>query len=153
MTERRVRYIGPGHTQVRYAHRILDIKFSETDKAFRRKLKNREARKSEPYKGSPSVKVVKTKTASAKKPKAVRIPTDYEYDEKDIYKMKKINDEYRRMKNRDDLDKGRYTKEDMRALLKDVHWEEYCGHSRWKFDDRSLVREFQNYLLQSRGMY
>lgn len=153
MTERRVRYIAPGHTQVRYAHRILDIKFKESDKSFRRKLKNRGARKSEPYKGCTAVKP-KPKVAKPKAVKKVVKPTKpLKYTDTQEYKEARLTDEYRRMRNRSELDKGGYTKEDMRALLKDSHWEEHCGHSRWKSDDRSLVREFKKYLIYNRNMY
>ena len=157
MAERKVRYIAPGHTQVRYAHRILDIRFKETESAFKRKLKNRDAhRASGPYKNSPTVKTVKLSkapTVKAKKPKTAKEPKPFRYTDTEEYKIRKLKDDYRMMKNREDLETGRYTKEDMRALLKDSHWEEYCGHSRWKFDDRSLVKEFQNYLMHNKGMY
>lgn len=43
--------------------------------------------------------------------------------------------------------------EDMRALLKDDHWEEVCGHTRWKYDRNSTIKEFRRYQMSHRGMY
>lgn len=43
--------------------------------------------------------------------------------------------------------------EDMRALLKDDHWEEVCGHTRWKYDRNSTIKEFKRYQMSHRGMY
>lgn len=43
--------------------------------------------------------------------------------------------------------------EDMRALLKDDHWEEVCGHTRWKYDRNSTLKEFRRYQMAHRGMY
>lgn len=43
--------------------------------------------------------------------------------------------------------------EDMRALLKDDHWEEVCGHTRWKYDRNSTVKEFRKYQMAHRHMY
>ena len=43
--------------------------------------------------------------------------------------------------------------EEMRALLKDEHWEEVCNHTRWKYDRKSTIKEFNRYLMSHRGMY
>lgn len=43
--------------------------------------------------------------------------------------------------------------EDMRALLKDDHWEEVCGHTRWKYDRNSTIKEFRKYQMAHRHMY
>lgn len=43
--------------------------------------------------------------------------------------------------------------EDMRATLKDEHWEEVCGHSRWKWDKQSTIKEYNRYLRDHRFMY
>lgn len=43
--------------------------------------------------------------------------------------------------------------EDMRAVLKDEHWEEVCGHSRWKWDKQSTIKEYNRYLRDHRFMY
>ena len=43
--------------------------------------------------------------------------------------------------------------EDMRALLKDEHWEEVCGHKRWLFDRKSTIKEYNKYMMAHRNMY
>lgn len=43
--------------------------------------------------------------------------------------------------------------EEMRAILKDDHWEEVCGHSRWKWDKQSTIKEYHRYLRDHRFMY
>ena len=43
--------------------------------------------------------------------------------------------------------------EDMRALLKDDHWEEVCGHTRWKYDRNSTIKEFRKYQMAHRHIY
>ena len=43
--------------------------------------------------------------------------------------------------------------EDMRALLRDEHWEEVCHHSRWKWDNASTIKEYNRYLMEHRSMY
>lgn len=43
------------------------------------------------------------------------------------------------------LKKDSYTVEDMRALLKDDHWEEVSGNKRWMHDSRETVKEFVKY--------
>lgn len=42
---------------------------------------------------------------------------------------------------------------DMRALLKDAHWEEVCGHKRWMFDNKTLIKEFKRYQQEYQRMY
>ena len=50
-------------------------------------------------------------------------------------------------------DAARMGVEDMRALLKGEHWEEVCGHSRWKYDKKSTIKEFNKYQMSRRGRY
>ena len=129
---RTVQFVEPGHTRVTYANRILDIKFKETDKAFAAKKKRH-------------AKAVRQRNESRNGPKkkTYRAPKDeYSYRrDRDLYMDEMISDT---------LSVDGYDVPEMRALLKDEHWEEVCNHTRWKYDDKSLVREFRKY-LDSRG--
>ncbi len=129
---RSVKFIAPGHTQVTYANRILDIKFKETPKAFAAKKKRH-------------AKAVRQRNESLNGPKkrTYRAPKDeYAYRrDRDLYMDEMISDT---------LSVDGYNVQEMRALLKDEHWEEECNHTRWKHDDKALVKEFRKY-LDSRG--
>ena len=129
---RSVQFLEPGLTRVTYANRILDIKFKETPKAFEAKKKRH-------------AKAVRQRNEALNGPKkrTYRAPKDeYAYRrDRDLYMDEMISDT---------LSVDGYDTQEMRALLKDEHWEEECGHTRWKYDDKSLVREFKKY-RSSRG--
>ena len=48
------------------------------------------------------------------------------------------------------LGKDVYTIEDMRAKLRDDHWEEVVGNRRWNYDPKETVRQFNKYLKTSK---
>ena len=138
---RTVRYVGPGHTQVNYASRILDIRFKETQEEF---LKKQTARR-----------------RKAAKLAAKNRNSDDLYLDRDEYgnavmvtktgrkadlKGKSRTDKGKKSIVKANLRKDAYTIEDMRALLADDHWEEVCGNRRWNYDKAATVREFNKYL-------
>ena len=134
--ERSVKYAGPGHTIVTYPNRKLDIRFPETEKQFeaRKKARRRKAGR---------------KGGSA--PKGIR--PQYLYEDGELtYGQKRTRDKYSSYRISKGLASDEYNTDDMRALLKDAHWEEVCGHSRWKYDNKSLVREFGKYQKKYGGM-
>lgn len=138
---RTVRYVGPGHTQVRYASRILDIRFKETQEEF---LKKQTARRRK----------------AAKLAAKNRNPDDLYLDRDEYGNAVMVTKTGRKadLKGKSRADKGKksivkanlrkdaYTIEDMRALLADDHWEEVCGNRRWNYDKAATVREFNKYL-------
>lgn len=61
-------------------------------------------------------------------------------------KSRKQTDKGRKAIVKKKLSKDEYTLEDMRALLKDDHWEEVSGNKRWMYDRDATVKEFNRYL-------
>lgn len=102
---RTVEYVAPGHTRVNYHHRVLDIRFKESQAHFDHKTgRDAESRgRARAEKGQRAITAAKLK-------------------------------------------RDKYTLEDMRALLRDDHWEEVCGNKRWNYDGKATVREFNKYL-------
>lgn len=138
---RKVKYVEPGHTIVYYPHRTLHIYFKESKASFDKKAKLRRrhsAQNGQPKKVDDSVYV------------------DFDQNGKMIYVSasgRDVTDRVKtstaRGKNRDigqKLMRDKYTTEDMRALLRDDHWEEVCGNRRWNYDPKATVREFNKYL-------
>lgn len=137
--KRKTKRVGPGHTVVDYPKRTLHIYFTETKTSYDKKTKAR--RKASARKGA------KTRRNSA---------PQYTYDpDTGLYRTKsgKITNapvrqmyEYNSGSYRSGAKSDKYGElSDMRALLKDAHWEEYCGHKRWLTNDTSLIREYQAY--------
>ena len=149
-SKRTTQYVGPGHTRVRYAHRTLDIRFKESEARFKQRQKSR--RKKGAKKG-----------ASHRSPRKRddSIYVDFVNGEM-VYVDAKGRDVS--LKARGYADRGtdmiiqknlrddKYTIEEMRALLKDDHWEEECGNKRWMYDSKATVREFNKY-KKSRRYY
>ena len=131
---RTVRYEGPGHTVVGYENRILDIRFRESQKQYDARKRAR-------------------KRAAARKGAAHRSPRVSYYNGEMTYAQRSNAEKGMRRIYEKGLNRDEYTKEDMRALLKDAHWEEVCGHSRWKYDNKTLVKEFNKYMKERGGMY
>ena len=133
---RTVQYIGPGHTRVDYNNRILDIRFKESPKQYK-------------------AKVLRAKNKDA--------TIDTIYVSKDIYGNttytdrtgRNVNSKKRSEKGtkaiiRKNLKKDKYTIEEMRALLRDDHWEEVSGNKQWNYNNAVTVREFNKYLKGKR---
>lgn len=146
MVKRSVKYESPGHTVVKYPYRTLHIHFKESKKEFDARAKAR-------------------RKAAARKSGLARKGTHREYYEengivytktgrvaKDQTVLRRDADRYKDEKIKRDLQHDMFTIEDMRALLKDEHWEEYCGHKRWMRDDKACVMAFNSYVALHRGM-
>lgn len=142
-SKRTTQYVGPGHTRVRYAHRTLNIRFRESEKEFRAKQRAR-------------------RRAGAKKGASKRVPrgrdngiyVDYRNGQM-VYVDAKGRDISMKAKGYADrgsdeivkknLKRDKYNIEDMRALLRDAHWEEVVGNKRWSYDSKATVKEFNKY--------
>jgi len=141
--KRSVKYVGPGHTRVNYAHRTLDIKFRQTPQQF--KAKQRSRRRAGARKGA--------KNRSSRGYDDVHVESDrygnmiyVDSRGRDVTdKYRRINDDYYNYVMNEDINNDVYNLEDMRALLKDAHWQEVCGHTRWKWDKKSTIKEFKKY--------
>ena len=150
--KRSVKYVGPGHTRVNYAHRTLDIKFRQTPQQF--KAKQRSRRRAGARRGA------KNRAPRSSWNDGVRIKTDrygnmiyVDRKGRDVTdKYRRMNDDYWSYVDSEDLSNDAYNLEDMRALLKDARWEEVCGNTRWKWDKKSTVKEFKKYQKYYGGM-
>jgi len=140
---RTVRYVAPGLTRVSYAHRVLDIHFKETPKEFEARARLRKSKAAK--------KAAKTR---AKGVDALYLDRD-EYGNtitvtktgrKADSKARSRTDKAKKVIAKRDIAKDRYSIEDMRAMLKDDHWEEVCGNRKWNYDNAATVREFKKYL-------
>lgn len=149
-SKRTTQYVGPGHTRVRYAHRTLNIHFKQSEKEFRAKQRAR-------------------RRAGAKKGASKHVPrssnngiyVDFR-DGQMVYVDAKGRDISLKAKGYADkgqneivkrnLKRDKYNIEDMRALLKDAHWEEVCGNKRWSYDSKATVKEFNKYKKKYGGM-
>lgn len=140
---RTVKYVGPGHTQVNYAHRILDIRFKETEKEFRARATLRKSKAAK-----------KAAKARASGIDALYLDRDANGNTITVTKTGRIADTKARSRTekakkviaKRNIAKDRYSIEDMRAMLRDDHWEEVCGHKRWNYDNATTVKEFNKYL-------
>lgn len=139
---RTVKYVAPGHTRINYAHRVLDIRFEESEKRYRYRQHLR-----------------RVKAAKNRKPADTTIYVDRDENGQMSYVSKrgaKVNARSKADKGRKaivshNLKKDRYTIEDMRALLRDDHWEEVCGNRTWNYDPKATVHEFNKYLKARKG--
>lgn len=114
-----------GETIRRYKHRTLHIRYPMTEKEWERAKKKR-----------------RSIASKNRKLNEYANPNDY----KSWNRYQRARDSYGvEMRKKDASQMGI---EDMRALLKDEHWEEYCGHKRWLYDRRSTIKEFNKYLMQ-----
>lgn len=133
---RTVQYVAPGHTKINYASRILDVRFKETPEQFRRKVIRASGKKD----GKDSIYVSKDAsgmlTYTDRSGRKVDARAKSDKGKKAIVKSK--------------LKRDTYNIEDMRALLKDEHWEEITGKKDWMRNDAATVREFNKY-MKSRG--
>lgn len=141
---RTVQYVAPGHTKINYASRILDVRFKETPEQFKSKVAR-------------AIRLKKRKTRASHEDKDT-IYVDVDSNGSMIY----TNRTGRKVDARAKSDKGKkaivksklkrdtYNIEDMRALLKDEHWEEITGKKDWMRNDAATVREFNKY-MKSRG--
>ena len=142
MPKRTVRYAGPGHTIIGYEHRTLHIRFPETKKEFDAKAKARRR------------KAAKNRTVSNE------ILIDRDASGNMMFVSKKGSDVGLKARSRTEkgktaiikknLGKDVYTIEDMRARLRDDHWEEVVGNRRWNYDPKETVRQFNKYLKTSK---
>lgn len=133
---RTVQYVAPGHTKINYASRILDVRFKETPEQFRRKVIRASGKKD----GKDSIYVSKDAsgilTYTDRSGRKIDARAKSDKGKKAIVKSK--------------LKRDTYNIEDMRALLKDEHWEEITGKKDWMRNDAATVREFNKY-MKSRG--
>lgn len=125
--ERSVQYKAPGHTVVTYSKRKLNIYFPQSEKEFER-LKH------------------KRRSLAAKN----RSRTSY-YSGEYTYSQYRAKEKGMRAIHGKMAANTPY--EDMIALLKDAHWEEVCGHKRWMFDRKTLVKEYNKYQAETQRMY
>lgn len=142
--KRTTKYAGPGHTIVTYENRTLHYRFKQTKEEY------------EKAKAARRRKAAKNRVGKEKGYGKVYVNADGSYSDsrgRNVTNRTRGTSEraYRNMTKRE-LASDVYTTEDMRALLKDAHWEEVCGHSRWKYDNKSLVKEFKKYQMNKRGM-
>ena len=137
--KRSTKYAGPGHTIVTYEHRTLHYRFKQSPEEYERakKLRRKKAQK------------------GRRTSQAVYVNKDGSYSSS---RGRDVSDRVRRTTERGtseirhaQLKRDSYNIEDMRALLKDERWEEVCGHSRWKYDPNSTVKEYQRYLREHKG--
>lgn len=139
---RTVRYVGPGHTVVGYEHRTLHIKFPETQKEFKAKQTARRRKAAKNRTVDDTILIDRDEHGNmqyvSKKGKR-----------KDLTAKKKA-DNGKTVIIKRNLKKDAYTLEDMRALLRDDHWDEVCGNKRWNYDSAATVKEFNKYLKTKR---
>ena len=132
--KRTTKYVAPGHTVVDYPNRKLNIYFPQTKEQFE-KLKR------------------KRRSDAAKKAAKNRVPRHSYYDGEYTYSQRTALDKGTRTIHAKQIAQDSYEIGDMRALLKDAHWEEVCGHKRWMFDNKTLVKEFKKYQLEYQRLY
>jgi len=143
--KRSVQYVAPGHTRVGYEHRTLNIRFKETPEQYRAKQRAR-------------------RRAGARKGAKNRRYTPRSRSDEIFVEMRNGQMIYVDSRGRDisqkanryadkgsseilkkNLKNDKYNIEDMRALLRDAHWEEVVGNKRWSYDSKATVREFKKY--------
>jgi hypothetical protein len=136
--KRTTKYAGLGHTIVTYEHRTLHYRFKQSQKDYD-KAKNRRRKQA-----------AKNRTGKERGYGKVYVNKDGSYSDsrgRDVsYRTRRTSERADRNITKRELEEDRHTLEDMRALLKDARWEEVCGHTRWKYDRQSTVREYKKYL-------
>lgn len=122
-----------GKTIRKYKHRTLTITFPQTEAQWRKASKKRrsQAQKNVIRSRSLGFEYADPFGLTSKQ----RRETDYWLSQERKKEARKIG------------------VEEMRAILKDDHWEEVCGHSRWKWDKQSTIKEYNRYLRDHRFMY
>lgn len=143
MPTRTVKYISPGHTQVGYAHRTLDIRFKESKEEFE---KRKHLRRVHGARKGAKKRATDTAPIFVDKSDDTGMMIFVSKSGKDAsHSARSKADKGRNKIIRKKLQRDSYTIEDMRARLKDDHWEEVSGNKRWMTDNRALVREFEKY--------
>ena len=140
--KRTVKYLSPGHTQVGYATRTLDIRFKESKEDFEKRKHLRRvhgARKGAKKRSETVLPIFVDRNDAG----MVSYVTSSGKDA--THRTKKRAEKGRTQIIKNKLKKDSYTVEDMRALLKDDHWEEVSGNKRWMHDPRETVKEFVKY--------
>lgn len=140
---RTVRYVGPGHTQIGYAHRVLDIHFKETKEEYDRKRHLRRvhgARKGAKKRSESDQPIFVERNDDG----TVLFVTKTGKNATTSARRKSEKGSNQIIRNK--LKKDAYSIEDMRALLKDEHWEEVVNSKRWMTDNKELVKQFNRYL-------
>lgn len=150
-SKRTTQYVGPGHTRVRYAHRTLNIHFKQSQQEFN--AKQRARRKAGAKKGA--------KKRTYYRPRDDGIYVDYR-DGEMVYVDSRGRDVSLRARGYADrgndeiikrnTKRDKYNIEEMRALLRDAHWEEVVGNKRWSYDSKATVKEFGKYKKKYKGM-
>lgn len=135
---RTVKYASPGHTVVGYAHRTLHITFPETDAEFRSRQKARRRRAARNRRTDDTILLERDESGN------VSYVNSKGKARSDTARTR--TDKGRKAIVRKRLSRDTYTVEDMRARLRDDHWEEVAGNKRWNYDDSATVREFNKYL-------
>lgn len=136
--KRTVKYVAPGHTVVGYANRTLHIRFKETKTEYdaRRKARRRAAMRNRTH--DDTILVERDSSGNvryiSKSGSDVDLRANARASKGKTAIIKK------------NLSRDAYTLEDMRARLRDDHWEEVCGNKRWNYDPKATVREFNKYL-------
>lgn len=123
-----------GETIRRYKHRTLHIYHPQTDEQWRKATHTRRSRAAK--------EGAKNRTVGFNSYADPFGLTDRQRRQQDWWLSQERKKEAARM-----------GVEDMRALLKDEHWEEVCGHTRWKYDKKSTIKEFNKYQMSRRRMY
>lgn len=150
-SKRTTQYVGPGHTRVRYAHRTLNIHFKESEGQFRAKQRARrragakKGAKNRTYRPKDDSIYVTTRNGEM-------VYVDSRGREVTSRARRYFDDGYNETIKKN-IKNDRYTVEEMRALLKDDHWEEEAGNKRWMYDSKATVKEFAKYKRKHKGMY
>lgn len=137
--KRTTKYAGPGHTIVTYENRTLHYRFKQSREEY------------EKQKAARRRKAAKNRIGKEKGVGTVYLNTNGSYSDrrgKDVtYRTKGASERATRNIMKREIASDKYTIEDMRALLRDDHWEEVCGHKRWNYDPKSTVKEFKKYQM------
>lgn len=123
-----------GETIRQYEHRTLHIRYPVNEKEYARQVRKR-------------------RSAGAKRGAAHRSPRASYYTGEYTYGQRTALDKGTRAIHEMGIKRDDYEIGDMRALLKDAHWDEVCGHKRWMFDNKTLVKEFKKYQIEYQKMY
>lgn len=142
--QRTVKYVAPGHTQVGYAHRTLDIRFKESKEEFEKRKHLRRVHGAK--KGAKKRADTVTPVFVDKSDDSGMMIFVTRSGKDATHKAKKKAEKGKSQIIKSKLKKDAYTIEDMRALLKDDHWEEISGNKRWMTDSQATVKEFNKYL-------